>query len=178
MQYCNFKFLKDPYWEVRIIFPTIIAASLALLCLYFEKCFPCCCSCWKGTGSYVGVFDICNPDKEFKLHNGEVVPVDDDEPEINNKMFDQDVEAQKNDNGLALDENEIEMRERIEDLTIENVNLVGDEVEMNNKNFNQEVEALRNDDGSIADEDEIDMKELLEELVIEILNTYERDENV
>ena len=88
-----------------LVVPRIIAASLALLSLYFEKCFPCCCSCWSGTGSYVGVFDICNPDKEFKLHNGEVVPVDDDEPEINNKMFDQDVEALKNDNGLALDEN-------------------------------------------------------------------------
>ena len=76
------------------------------MCLYFEKCFPCCCSCWSGTGSYVGVFDICNPDKEFKLHNGEVVQVDDDdEPEINDKIFDQDVEALKNDNGLALDEN-------------------------------------------------------------------------
>ena len=53
-----------------------IAAILAMMCF-----------CWSGTGSYIGVFDIYHPDKEFKLHNGEVVPVDDDEPEMNNKIF-------------------------------------------------------------------------------------------
>ena len=144
-----------------------------MLCLYYEKLFSCCCSCCSGTGPYVGVFDICNPDKEFQLLDGEVVPVDDGEPEMRNGKFDADVEANEaliNENGFAVDENEIEMRERNEDLRIENVNLVDDEVEMNNKNFNQEVGNHRDDDCFIADEDEIDMNEFLEELVMEIIN--------
>ena len=133
----------------------MISAILTMMCLYYEKLFSCCCSCCSGTGPYVGVFDICNPDKEFKLHNGEVVPVDDDdEPEINNKMFDQDVEALKNDNGLALGENEIEMRKPIEDLAIENLNAVDVEAEMNEKN-----------------------QKMLEEAALGNVNSNKRDEN-
>ena len=88
-----------------------------------SSCFSCCCSlfcsfcysCWK-TKPYVVVFDVCNPDKEFKLINGEVVPVDYDELQMSNERFDQEVEALTNDDGSAVDENEIELRKLIEDI--------------------------------------------------------------
>ena len=69
-------------------------------------------------------------------------------------MFDQDVEALKNDNGLALDENEIEMRKLIEDLAIENLNAVDGEAKMNEK-----------------------IQKMLEEAALGNVNSNKRDEN-
>ena len=70
-------------------------------------------------------------------------------------MFDQDVEALKNDNGLALDENEIEMRKPIEDLAIENLNAVDVEAEMNEKNQKMvEEAALGNVNSNKRDEND------------------------
>ena len=60
----------------------------------------------------------------------------------------------KNDNGLALDKNEIEMRKPIEDLAIENLNAVDGEAEMNEK-----------------------IQKMLEEAALGNVNSNKRDEN-
>ena len=63
---------------LAIVLPLYIIATLVTLStLYFHKIFSCCCSCWNSPEDYVGVFDPEQPDKQFKLENGEVVEVND-----------------------------------------------------------------------------------------------------
>ena len=67
----------EEYLVVTVLFSWWLAAvSCTFAVLYFEKIFCCCCSCWNSAEEYIGVYDPENPDKEFKLENGCLWPVE------------------------------------------------------------------------------------------------------
>ena len=63
------------------ILPYLAAVALTLATIYFDKISSYCCQCWTSAGEYVGVYDPEQPDKEFKLENGEVVEVTNEDKE-------------------------------------------------------------------------------------------------